>query len=213
MSEWPQKPESIKFLKEYCDFSDPKWVWILTGISRAKDNAEGYHDILKRFVLTKPSDIVECYDRIHQETTVKGTIYRMYISLNARDAAKCAFKFGQRIFTVCEGLSSGHNDALVIAKKLGSEWKSELAQSHCRATKRILLDVDAPRVEDFTEVIKFVGAMPNVRLHTTRRTRGGWHVVFDACDTRKLMDDCKNAWIPVALQRDSMVFVESWETQ
>ena len=200
----------LSFLNDYCDFSDPKWVWILTGMSRSKDNKVGCHDILKRFVLTQPSDIMECYNRIHEETVVPGTTYRMYISLNARDATKCAFKFGQRIFNICEGLANGYNDALALSKKLGSEWKSELAQSHCRATKRLLVDVDAPSLEDFTEVIKFIGKIPDLKVYTTRQTKNGWHIVINSCDTRQLITDCKNAGISVDIQRDSLVFVEHW---
>ena len=49
--------EALTFMHDYCDFSDPNWVWIMTGISRNKDNTESGDKFLRRMVITKPEDI------------------------------------------------------------------------------------------------------------------------------------------------------------
>ena len=85
--------EALQFLQAYCDFSDPHWVWILIGMSRNKDNPNPHHDYLQRLVVKSPEEIEECYKRIRQETNDPATAYRLYVSLNARDAAKTVYYF------------------------------------------------------------------------------------------------------------------------
>ena len=201
--------ESLAFLTKYCDFSDPNWIWILTGISRAKDNPQSYHDYLMRLVLTKPEDILECYERIHKETTQWNTVYRMYVSLNARDVVKTLFSFQRKLSEIGYGLSRGQNDALQLSKSVGSLWKTELAQNGNRATKRILFDIDTLDPEKIGLVISYLTALA-ATIRAWRSTPSGCHIVIDACDTRGFMDFCKEKDVPIDLQRDSMVFVEKW---
>lgn len=202
--------DAVTFLNEYCDFSDPHWVWILTGISRSKDNANAdYHDYLQRLVLTKPEDVLECYKRIRQEAFHANTTYRMYVSLNARDAVKTVFSFQHKLLEIGCGLSKGQDDALQLAKKISSLWKSELAQNPNRATKRILLDIDTQDPVKITQVASYLETHGAV-IRAKRRTPNGLHVVIDACDTRDFMAYVKEQNIPADLQRDSLVFVERW---
>lgn len=211
--------ESLNFLQEYCDFSDPHWVWILTGISRNKDNQDGnFHQYMQRLIVSNPEEILECYKRIKGEATDSITSYRMYVSLNARDVVKTHFNFQHALLDIGFGLSKGQQDALVKAKRISSLWKDELAQNANRGTKRILIDIDKPQLEDFTEVVKLVGAIKDVKVHATRRTPNGWHIVIDACDTRDLIKACTDNGIydpkkdknGSFIQRDSLVFVEKW---
>jgi hypothetical protein len=205
--------EPLQFLNTYCDFSDPNWVWVLTGLSRNKDNGNPLcHDYLERLVITCPDDILTCYNRVHQDASDPNTTYRMYISLNARDAVKTTFHFQKTLLDIGYGLANGQDDALQKAKKIGSLWKSELQQSHSRATKRILLDIDTSDVP-MQATVQFCAEKLGVMVHAVRPTVSGLHIVIDACDTRGLMAGCKQQGIPVDLQRDSMVFVEKWKKE
>lgn len=205
--------EALNFLNNYCDFSDPQWVWMLTGMSRNKDGIPA-HKYMQRLVVSNPEELLECHKRIKQEATNPDTTYRMYVSLNARNAVKTAFAFQKTLLDIGYGLAQGHQDALVQAKRISSLWKTELAQSHSRATKRILLDIDTTHLDDQTAIIGYVGAMPNVKIHVLRNTPNGQHLVIDACDTRGLVKFCKENALPFKedhIQRDSLVFVEQWK--
>lgn len=202
--------ESIEFIKEYCEFSNPNNVWILKGVSRNKDNPnnEVMDKFFHRSILTKADDIEEAYFTMRKSATDLKTVYRIYISLNARDAVAATFNFQKKLIDVGYGLSRGLEDALVSCKKLGSLWKTELEQSSCRGTKRFLLDLDETQdealIEKLTEKIKETSP----KIHCVRKTVSGIAFSFDACDTRALMSYVKENGVEADLQRDSMVFIE-----
>jgi len=199
-----------EFLNKYCDFSNPNWVWILTAMSRNKDQTSpNAHKYMSRFVLTSSTDIDDAMDTAARIANHPETYYRMYISLNARDVVKGFYQFHKKMADIGYGVAMGRDDALAQSKKIGSIWKTELAQTSCRATKRFLLDVDnsdkikAGHILNYMEDNGF-----NVRVY--RPTVSGVAIVFDACDTRDLLQFCKNNDFDVDLQRDSMVFVSQW---
>lgn len=211
--------EPLNFLQEYCDFSDPHWVWIITGISRAKDNQAGdFRQYMQRLIVSNPEEILECYKRIKGEATDFRTVYRMYVSLNARDAVKTAFNFQHALLDIGFELSKGQQDALVKAKRISSLWKDELAQNANRGTKRILIDIDTIDPVKRTLAISYLETHGAV-IRAKRFTPNGFHIVIDACDTRDFIKYCTDNMIydpkkdknASFIQRDSLVFVEKWQ--
>ena len=205
------KVDSIEFMKSYCDFSDSNCVWVMKGISRNKDNPNNpnMHKFFRRMVLTSLEDIESCYDDIHRNViaTNPATIYRIYISLNSRNVVTASFEFQKKLVDINHGLAKNQKDALNHAKKIGSLWKTELAQRRCRGTKRFLLDIDY--LENYPDKIyNFIQQNLNTKVYCVRKTVSGWAIVFDACDTRSLMAYCKDQSFDVDLQRDSMLFIE-----
>lgn len=198
--------DSIEFAKEYCDFSDPNHIWLMKGISRNKDNPGEHHKFFRRMVLTCPDDIVESYNEIKQLGNQAGTVYRIYLSLNSRDVVKANFNFAKRLMDIAYGVSRGLADHLALSKKLSSEWKTELEQKSNRGTKRILLDVDDPKI--YTGVVVFVQTQMNTTLHAIRDTPNGFALSIEACDTRGLMSEFQGKEIDI--QRDSMIFLEQY---
>lgn len=197
----------LEFLNFYCNFLDPKNVWILTGLTRNKD-AENNPKFLQRKVLTKPSDIEEAYFDL-KSSAVEDGAYRMYVSLNARNVIKTAFSFQRKLLDIGEGLANGRPDTLELAKKIGSLWKSELAQTCNRGTKRFLLDFDGPINEGcLNRVLALVGS--DGKLVCQRKTPSGVHVVIEACDTRPLESECDSSGQKMEVHRDSWVFVDYW---
>jgi hypothetical protein len=204
--------EALEFMHEYCDFSDPNCVWVMKGISRNKDNPDNpYMDrFLRRMIVTVPDDIDDCYDEIHSLANDPDTKYRIYMSLNSRDVVDAAFQFQKKLVDITQGLAKGHNDALQMAKKVGSMWKTALEQRHARGTKRILLDIDNCDLPP-THVVAYLRNVIITPVHCMRQTVSGWAVVADACDTRGLLHQCKTQWgLEVDLQRDSMLFIEQF---
>jgi len=208
--------EVITFLNEYCDFSDPNWVWMLKGVSRNKDNDAGVK-FFRRMVLTKPDDFEECRESMINQFTDPFTTYRLYVSLNARDVIKGTFNFQKKLIDIGMGLANGQKDQLAMCKKLNSIWKTELEQRTNRGTKRFLLDIDNEYsdknvlevVAYLTEEVKTKNKEP-LNVHCMRKTVSGYAIVFDACDTRGVMNLCNELKIESDLHRDSMVFLETW---
>ncbi len=200
---------AIHFLNDYCTFEDPNCVWVLTGISRAKDNVEGYHKYLQRLVLTKPEDILECVNRIKAETLKPNTTYRMYVSINSRDVVKTTFNFQKTLLEISYLLAKGNADALNQAKRLSSLWKNELAQNCNRGTKRVLVDLDTNDNASVRHVLEFIQSMPT-QLIVSRPSLSGHHFILNACDTRGLVAFGKQNEYPLDIQRDSLLYVTSW---
>ena len=116
----------IDFLKNYCDFSNPNWVWVLTALSRNKDQLDlsKSHDYFSRFILTKSEDIEETFDTILRIANDPFTYYRMYISLNARNVVEGLFRFQKKLIDIGMGLAKDQDDALSMSKKVGSLWNA-----------------------------------------------------------------------------------------
>jgi hypothetical protein len=206
--------DNIQLLHNYCQF-EQGWVWIMTGLSRNKDNPNPTHDFLRRLVIAKPEEIEPCYQELQTLGNRKGTTYRIYISLNARDANKAFFNFQQKLLEINLGLYRGLQDAQHLVTKVGSLWKTELAQTHNRATKYFLLDVDEDaNGEVATRIVSFIND-PDRKMKTKivaiRKTVSGSHIVIEACDTRELMNWCELNEFKVDVQKDSMLFVEQYE--
>jgi len=201
--------DSIFFLQNYCRFEQSNYVWILTGIVRNKDNNSNHeHDKwMRRLIIRSPEDILSCYNDIKAMGNAKGVTYRMYVSLNARDVTKAFFDFQHTLITHSCEIARGDAQIQDHIKRLDSVWKTVLLQTHNRATKRFLLDVDSKSEELLTNLQEYLDKI--TKLHVVRETVSGYHIVFDACDTRGLMDKFKD--YPIDLQRDSLLFVETWE--
>jgi len=206
--------ESLQFLKEYCNFSNPNWVWMLKGISRNKDNDKSGVRFIRRLVVAKPEDIETCRADILKMANDPDTTYRLYVSLNSRDVVKGLFNFQKKMIDIGMGLAQGLDDHLQMSKKIGSIWKTELEQRSCRGTKRFLFDLDEDDNLMASAVAAYLETKVGTTIHLIRHTVSGYHIVFDACDTRGLHPFCKEQGIPMdknTLQRDSMVFVEQWK--
>ena len=204
--------KNIHFLNEYCDFSNPNNVWILKGISRNKDNTNNpeMEKFFRRMILTCPEDIVTSYKEIHLMANDPLTTYRIYVSLNSRDTIKATTQFQKTLIDISAGVANGNPEYLKRIKLLNSVWKTELEQSTCRGTKRILLDIDDMDSRP-DNVIEFIHDNCKTTVRCVRKTVSGWAIVFDACDTRELMRQCEAWKIKIDLQRDSMLFVEAFQ--
>jgi hypothetical protein len=213
MSDGPTKETLLKMLHEYCDFSDPNWVWMLVGMARNKDNEFGSQhntpeQFMRRLVIRKPSEIEECYDEIRLLANRQGTTYRMYVSLNSRDSVSAFFHFQQKLAENGYGLARQLNDALVWSKKVHSKWKTELAQRRNRGTKRILFDIDENDDVLFSNILTRL-AEQEIKVYVSRPTVSGFAISCDAHDTRWLKKEFPNRELDI--KKDSLLFVEQWE--
>ena len=199
---------SLDFLHSYCQFEQPNHVWVLTGIVRNKDNGDSEHNKwMRRLIIRSPEDIESCYNDIKAMGNIKGVTYRMYCSLNARDVTKALFSYQRTLLDIGYDLFKNCDITLDHIKRMDSAWKTELLQTSNRATKRFLLDIDLDNGQLMDGILAYLETITTVRA--IRKTVSGYHIVFDACDTRELMSKWKD--YPIDLQRDSLLFVETWE--
>ena len=131
----------------------------------------------------------------------------MYVSLNARNVVSTVFNMQKKLADIGFGLAKNQKDSLNAAKKIGSYWKTELAQNYCRGTKRVLIDFDCSDETRLNAIVSFLEGITQVIC--VRNTVSGYHIVFEACDTRELIKQFGTDDIDI--QRDSLVFVDSWE--
>jgi len=206
--------DAIDFIKSYCDFSNPNWVWILKGMTRSKDNPKNpdYHNCMRRYVITKLEDIDLWYLDWRDFACEKSTVYRTYISQNARDTFKAAFSFQHTMATLTYDLARGLDDALVKSKNISSLWKTELEQNCNRGTKRFLLDIDNCPNEP-TDLLNYIRLHIGAGIYCHRKTVSGWAIVIDAVDTRDLVEKCKQENITIDIHKDSMLFVEQFKDE
>jgi hypothetical protein len=208
--------ESVEFIQSYCSFDNPNHVWLLTGMVRNKDNQEpkSLHNVpekyMRRLVITKPEDINTCYNEHHKMANKLGTVYRMYLSLNARDVVSTMFYFQEKLAKIGYGLARQQPDALALSKKIGSLWKTELDQERNRGIKRILFDIDEDDQRIVTDVLVEV-RLREAKVYAVRKTVSGWAIVCDAHDTRWFNKMFDNSGKAIEIKRDALIFIEQWE--
>lgn len=201
----------LNFLNDYCYFNNDSEVWILKGLARNKDNKGNpdMHDFFCRRIINSIDDIIPCYEYICDQANHSGTIYRIYVSLNSRNVKKAFFNFQKDMMDIAYSLAvHEESDSINKIKKLSSTWKTELEQKRNRYTKRFLLDVDDSN-NHLDELLSYLRDMPT-SIHCIKDTVNGYAIVFNACDTRGLINFCKEIGIEASLHRDSMVFVSQF---
>ena len=196
------------FIEDYCKFENG--IHIIMGINRNKENdktSPDHHSFMRRFTISGKEDIVARVDDIFAMGNKKNNTYRIYVSVNERDMTKALFNFQKRLLDLSLDFARGLNDAKQMVKRIDSLWKTELMQRSNRATKRFLLDIDEEDQVFAEGVASFIHDISTVRAF--RPTVSGYAIVFDACDTRELMERVKDK--EVELHRDGMLFVDTWK--
>jgi hypothetical protein len=106
--------------------------------------------------------------------------------------------------TIAKELYFGGQNNLI--NKLDSVWKKELASNSNRGTKRMLLDIDGDySLDDIKNLSVFI---TDSHFYAMRKTKNGYALIYDACDTRDLKEYVNRKNISLDIHYDSMVFVE-----
>lgn len=133
-------------IMNYCKF-EPELCYILLLISRKKENEQQTESEklgkARRYAIINESDVDEA---LREFNLIAGmfpeTQYRIYISVNRRSLLKGMIEFQKRLLDAQFQLLNGNREIFTTIHRLGSEWKSILAQKECRNEKRFLFDVD-----------------------------------------------------------------------
>jgi hypothetical protein len=212
------RSDGVQFIKEYCDFSDPDNVWILSCIARNKENEQ--NNIFFKREIIRTSDYIEQavlkLKALATLTTAQQNhkpIYRLYISLNSRNTRKAMFSYAK---TAIDIISAMGNDGEKRYSKMDTIWLNELAKSCHRGTKNFLIDVD--NFNDDEHVLHYCEVLNNAEIAVKhcRATPSGYAIVVKACNPTFLYGfatqvQAYNKPFDIDVQTDSMVFVEQFK--
>jgi len=211
--------QSIKFLKEHCEFQHSKHdCYVLLAISRKKDvpHITNSQEVVFREVLRKPEDLHRKFSRLklntenyRDENDIKLPFY-IYITLNARDGRKAALAM-QRKITDCFYEESLGNDRSRIFKRLDREFISVLMKPAAKSknTRYFLLDIDTKEA-DFISKVAGALSFEICENSISQITRHGFHYKtkpfnIQEFKTKFTEEELKNK---VEVKTDALMFVE-----
>lgn len=200
--------DAAAFLEEYCEFGEDR-VYLLVAVARSKENPglTSGTEVTVREVLGDRGDVrptyeaVRCWARGYRTDSGDGLAFRLYVTVNARNALDAYFAFRERTDGWVRDRLNGDAAAPPKFKRVDRYWKSELQRPTARDDRRFLFDLD-----DVTgdEAERLVGTL---REHTTvvtrRPTPNGVHVVTGPFNHTELATD-----VDYELKTDGLLFLE-----
>lgn len=192
--------QSIEPFEEYCDFG-PERVYLLLAIARSKDNPEtsASSEPTIRAVVTERDELVETVERLDHAVRRFDRRYRLYLSVNARNATSAFFRLRERMDDWLEMRFNGNEEVLGKFERIDSEWKSVLQSDGCADDSNFLFDVDDASAAETDAFADRLAAETEVLLR--RETPNGYHLVTAPFDYTDLTAD-----VEYELKTDGMVF-------
>ena len=170
-------------LLEYCNFR-PETTYVLLLLARKKENTNQVESQKEkravRFLVQSEANIDLALEQF--ERTIRAypdVIYRIYVSVNPRCLKKGLVAMQKRAIDLQQDLLNGNTEAYTTIQRLGSEWKSLLANKKCRADRRFLFDIDLPQTNENVEAVRdLIDAIPT-NVHYVGNTNSGMCLVTD----------------------------------
>jgi hypothetical protein len=180
----------------YCKFT-PSTCYLLVLLARKKENPDltEKHKLEKcnRFVLHSSDDIDHALEEIQSRAALYPDLkFRVYVSVNRRCLNKAMYSVTMRLARLSVDLINGNLQAYTTISRLGSEFKSLLAEKECRAERRLLFDIDFDNrtVEGSAAYDEFIARFykcPTLKtVHLHWRTLNGFAAVTDPFDMQEL---------------------------
>lgn len=194
---------NIESLKDFCDFE--KGIYYLMAIARKKDNEDltNSTEIVMRRTVNNELQLERSFEEL------KGLIeldpkhkYKLYINFNPRDVKKAYLNLKNIMAEWDYNLMNNPNIYNKILN-VDREWCSCLARSPCKKTY-FMLDLDD---KDSKYALMLLLGHYQIKKTWSIETQNGHHILFKPCDTRKLMEEIKNAGIDCELKRDDLLCI------
>ena len=174
--------------EQYCKFDDPSKVYLLVLLARKKENPDltEKHKLEKcnRYVVHSVDDIPHALSEMEKKAGLYPDIkFRVYLSVNRRCLKKGFGHVSWRLAQLSMDLLNGNQQAYTTLARLGSEWKSVLAEKPCRAERRFLFDVDFSNKTEEGQLAysRFLDTLYplSVTIHHSGPTLNGYAVITD----------------------------------
>jgi len=211
----------VRRLKSYCFFgTNSQYCYLLVLLARKKENPEltEKHKIEKcnRYILHTEEDVEKSVTQMIMQAEQNPQIkYRAYVSVNKRDLRKAIPAFQHKVTDIVDQLFRNNSEAHTTAARLGSEWKSVLAQQHCKGERRILIDIDiSNKTEEgqkfFAEALDLISEYKypdedyGPALYAHWPTLNGYAIVTAGFDVEGLLGEDKR----VEIKKDDYLYLD-----
>jgi hypothetical protein len=190
----------IDELRQLCTFG-PDRVYILLAIARAKENPEvaASERPTLREVVTEAEELPEKAARLDHAASRFDATYRLYLTVNARDALAATFRLRRRMDDWLEMRLHGNDEVTEKFKRVDSEYVSVLQSDRCADDSEFIFDLDDASAVDAERLEAELGARTTVR--TVRETPSGYHVVTAPFDYTAFESD-----VAYELKTDGLLF-------
>jgi hypothetical protein len=191
----------IDALAEFCEFGEDR-VYILLAIARPKENEGTSHNDAPaiRKVVREPDDLARMVDELDHATSRFDERFRLYLTVNARDALAATFELRSRMDDWLEGRIHGDDGIGAKFKRVDSEFKSVLQSDRCADDSYFIFDLDDATAADAEGLQSDLASHTTVRL--VRETPNGYHVVTLPFNYNEL-----STGVEYELKTDGMVFL------
>ncbi|WP_415381754.1 hypothetical protein [Halosimplex sp. TS25] len=186
---------------EYCEFGGDR-VYLLLAIARSKENENpgGADAPAIRKVVESEADLERKTAELAHATTRFEERFRLYLTVNARDALDATFALRRSMDDWIEARLHGDEGVRAKFKRVDSEFKSALQSDGCRDETNFLFDLDDATAADRDQLRSQLDGHTTVSL--VRETPNGYHLVTEPFDYNRLETD-----VAYELKTDGLVFV------
>ncbi len=190
----------IDELQAFCEFG-PDRVYLLLGIARAKENPETDERDRRtiREVVTDSEDLPETVAQLAHATSRSDATYRLYLTVNARDALAATFDLRRRMDDWLEMRLHGNEGVAAKFTQVDSEYKSVLQSDACADDSYFIFDLDDATRAEADRLESALAAVTTVRL--VRETPNGYHLVTEPFDYTAFETD-----VAYELKTDGLLF-------
>lgn len=169
---------SLKTIQDWCEFGKFR-IYVLMGIARRKHNDEltNSTEVVYRKVLRNEGQVEGKYNGLKALVDQHDYLFRIYLTVNARDTRKAFFNFQKRLDRWAEGLVYGDE---AIPKKIGrvdSHWVSEVHKPQSKDDQYFLFDFDNITQREFEDSVYSLAE--NTRVLLEKETPNGYHIVTE----------------------------------
>jgi len=191
----------IDELREFCTFGSDR-VYILVAIAREKENPEtpASERPTLREVVTDSDGLADSAAKLVHAASRFDATYRLYCTVNARDALAATFELRSRMDDWLEMRLHGDEDVTAKFKRVDSEYESVLQSGRCSDDSYFIFDCDDASAADAEQLEAALAARTTVRL--LRETPNGYHVVTAPFDYTEFESD-----VEYELKTDGLVFL------
>ena len=179
-------------------------IYIYEAIKRKKENP---NNVGERCIREVSYDVVgkRAIDELKKKTSNDVVIWRIYRTVNSRDARKAQIDLAKTLIDILSGV----NDTKKTVENL---WKDILSQPRNKAERKFLVDVDsACLVNKVSKIIRDCG---RGLLLDTVATPNGFHLITLPFDPRIMKDSLTTEeFANVEIKKDALVFVEKYKVR
>ncbi|WP_225334222.1 hypothetical protein [Halomicrobium urmianum] len=188
-------------LLAFCEFGEDR-VYLLVAIARAKENPDASHGDLPviREIVEDRAELTEKMVQLDHAVARFDERFRLYLTVNARDALSATFRLRGRMDDWLEARLHGGRGVVTKFKQVDSEYASVLQSDACKDETYFIFDLDDATAEDCDRLREAVAEHTDVAFAT--ETPNGYHVVTEPFNYNELSVD-----VDYELKTDGLVFV------